>query len=236
MSERTGKRQIRPAIFGPDGVQAKAALYFVDDQVLFHGVTDDGVEQIKFLSSATLREAFAKEPIDSGWLPPGVNRCGTSAKGTWMVRWHDPAVYTVRLDGRKTPIRVPMPALIWFGQKNNYYIFAAREKAFSPKATLYHAPLANVSRIGLICFGKNQHPDVARGGFDVAWRTFWDAPFNDHHDDGKSKKHPATVNDHLRAIARQRARVYPVADMVSMGTTLTDAITRLTRRGTDQWD
>lgn len=225
-------KQIRPAIIAPGGLRADAALYFVADEFLFHGVTGEA-EQIKFLSSASLREAFAKEPMDSGWLPPGVNRYGVGSKGAWMVRWHTPAVYKIQIDGRKQPLRVPMPSLVWFGIKNNYYIFAAREKAFTPNAALYSAPVANVSKHGLICFGQNAHPDVAKGGFDVAWRMFWEAPFNTDHDNGKSKKFPDRINDQLIALHRQKASQYPAGDLVSMNINLGAAIERLTRRKGD---
>jgi PRTRC genetic system protein B len=228
-------KQIRTAILAPGGMRADAALYFVGDEMLFHGVSEQGAEQIKFLPSATCREAFAKEPLDSGWLPPGVNRYGTGSRGVWMVRWHPPAMYAVRLDDRKTPLRVPMPSLIWFGQKHHYYIFAARERDFTPNAALYHAPMANVNHYGLICFGKNAHPDVAKGGFDPTWRTFWDAPFNNDHDDGKSKAFPDAVNDHLCQLARAKATEYPLKDLVSMNTSLNGAIERLTKRG-NEWD
>jgi PRTRC genetic system protein B len=221
---------IRPAILAPMGLKADAALFFVENEVVFQGVGDDGVEQIKFISPATLREAFAKEPMDSGWLPPGVNRCGSSSKGDWMLRWYEPAIYTVRLEDRKQPLRVPMPSLIWFGIKHNYYIFAAREAKFTPNAALYAAPVANVSSHGLICFGKNAHPDVARGGFEKAWRTFWDAPFNNDHDDGKSKAFPDAINQQLQKLAREKATTYPVKDLVSMQINLEAAIHRLTRR------
>lgn len=231
---KANNTQIRPAIIGPSGVRADAALYFVDGQYLFHGVREDGAEQVKFLSAASVREAFAKEPMDMGWLPAGINRCGQGSRGKWLVRWHPPAIYSVHLDGRKASLRVPMPSLIWFGQKHKYYIFAAREQAFTPNAALYHAPLANVNSIGLICFGQNQHPDVAKGGFDQAWKTFWDAPFSDHHDDGKSKAHPKDISAQLRALAQGKAQTYPVKDLASMNISLDKAVERLTRRG-NEW-
>lgn len=222
--------QIQPAILAPMGLKADAALFFVENEVVFQGVGKDGVEQIKCISPATLREAFAKEPMDSGWLPPGVNRCGSSSKGDWMVRWHEPAMYTVFLADRQKPLRVPMPSLIWFGVKNNYYIFAAKEAKFTPTAPLFAAPLANVSSHGLICFGKNPHPDVAKGGFEKSWATFWDAAFNNDHDDGKSRAFPEAVNKHLLKLAREKATTYPLKDLVSFNTNLDTALQRLTRR------
>lgn len=228
MSKHTN--QIQPAILAPMGLKADAALFFVENEVVFQGVGTDGVEQIKFISPATLREAFAKEPMDSGWLPPGVNRCGSSSKGDWMVRWHEPAIYTVHLADRKQPLRVPMPSLIWFGIKNNYYIFAAREAKFTPTAALFAAPVANVNRYGLICFGQNLHPDVAKGGFEKSWRTFWEAPFNNDHDDGKSKAFPGEINKQLLKLAKEKATTYPLKDLVSLPDTLSTVIHRLTRR------
>lgn len=228
--------QIQPAILAPNGARAAAALYWVDDQYLFHATGEQG-EQVKFLSAATLREAFAKEPIDLGWLPAGVQRAGISSRGSWMVRWHAPAVYTIHIEGRKTPLRVPMPALVWFGQRKSYYLWAMRGKVFEPDGRLYCAPLSNVSAAtGLVCFGSNAHPDVAKGGFEPAWRIFWEAPFNEDHDKGKSKAHPESILAQLRACAG--ARVWPAEDLVRMDFTLNAAIARLTRQsqGGDQWE
>lgn len=212
---------------------ASAALFFVEGGYCFQSLGETMVQ--KYVSPAAVREAFAKEPLDSGWLPPGVNRYGTSAKGAWMVRWHEPGMYTVNLDGRKLPLLVPMPSLIWFGLKNNYYIFAAREKSFTTNAALYHAPFANVNVHGLICFGQNPHPDVGKGGFETAWRTFWEAPFNNHHDNGKSRKYPDTINDLLIEMARTSAKKYPLDDLVPMHAGLNAVIERLTRRK-NEWD
>lgn len=216
----------------PDG--ANAALYFLEGEYCFQAVDDAALAQ-KFISPASVRNAFAKESLDSGWLPPGVNRYGVGAKGAWMVRWHEPAVYTVHLAGRKEPLRVPMPSLIFIGQKHNYFIVAAKEKVFTQSAALYHAPLANVGSSGLICFGQNPHPDVAQGGFEKAWRTFWDAPFNNHQDNGKSQQYPDDINLQLKALTVAKAKTYPLRDLMPMHTTLNAAIERLTKRG-NEWD
>lgn len=214
----------------PEG--ATAALYFLEGEYCFQARTDGGLVQ-KFVSPTSVRTAFAKEAVDSGWLPPGVNRFGVGAKGAWMVRWHAPAMYAVHLEGLKRPLIVPLPSLIWIGQKHNYFIFAAKEAAFTPNAALYRAPLANVNTSGLICFGRNAHTDVAQGGFDAAWRTFWDAPFNNDHSAGKSRVAPDGVNQHLKALAARKETAYPAEDMVCLGRTLDQVIETLTRRGNE---
>lgn len=231
-------KQLKPVVpvtlAAPAG--ADAALYFLDGQYVFQAVRENALIQ-KFVAPAAVREAFAKEPADSGWLPANVARGGHSSRGQWMVRWNPPALYTITIEGRAKPLRVPMPSLIWFGQKTHYYIFAAREEQFtdSNRVALYHAPLPNVNSVGLICFGKNEHPDVAKGGFDKSWRTFWDAPFNDHQDDGKSRQFPNSVNEQLIRLARAKATAYPLDDLVAMNISLERAIERLARRG-NEWD
>lgn len=215
----------------PDG--ATAALYFLEGEYCFQSADETAGLVQKIVSPASVRDAFAKEALDSGWLPPGVNRYGVGAKGAWMVRWHAPAIYTIQLASRKQPLVVPMPALIWIGQKHNYFIVAAKEKAFTPNAALFHAPLANVGSSGLICFGQNPHPDVSRGGLEKAWYTFWDAPFNNHQGNGKSQLHPDGINAQLLVLARAKAKAYPLEDLVSMNTTLNAAIDRLTKRGSE---
>ncbi|HMX30015.1 MAG TPA: hypothetical protein PKC13_30815 [Blastocatellia bacterium] len=226
MPKKSLKSQLRP----PGG--ATAALYFLEGEYCFQSADESGLME-KFISPASVRAAFAKESLDSGWLPPGVNRYGSGAKGDWMVRWHAPAVYAVRLADLKRPLLVPMPSLVWIGQRHNYFIFAAKEGAFTPNATLYYAPLANVNSSGLICFGRNPHPDVAQGGFDAAWWTFWEAPFNNDHSTGKSRVAPNGINQYLKKLSAEKASAYPLEDLVSMNRTLNQVIETLTRRGNE---
>lgn len=212
---------------------AEAALYWVGEQLLYQDRSDG--ERLKCVSAAAVRQAFGGSGVDSGWLPPGVIRWGTSARGVWMVRWHEPRVYRLSLAGRRRPLQVPLPSLIWFGQGRNYYVFAAKETRMSAKARLYRAPLPNVNQHGLICFGKNAHLDVAKGGFETAWQTFWAAPFNEDHSDHKSRRaeYRESVNLLLTRLARERATKYPLGDLVAMDDRLTldGAIERLTQRG-----
>lgn len=224
---------------------AEAALFFVEGQYLLKWI-EGGVEYGKYLSPASARAAFAKEPIDSGWLPSGVLRCGNGSRGAWMLKWFEPAIYRMTIDvaakeekaKRKVKalrsIRVPMPSLIWFGQKSHYYIFAAKESKFKSDAILYRAPLPNVDSHGLICFGQNTHMDVAKGGFDKTWKTFWEAPFSDHHDNGKSNSEKDHVLTALSSLAKARATKYPLGDLVKANTTLESVIAQLTRRSEAQ--
>jgi PRTRC genetic system protein B len=213
----------------------EAALFFLDGQLLFQH-NGDGALKSKLISTAAARQAFAGSPVDSGWLPVGCNRWGTGSRGVWMVRWHAPAVYTLLIEdakGKARRYRVPLPALVWFGQRHSYYIFAMKGDSFNPANLLYRAPLANVNLTGLVCFGKNAHPDVSKGGFDQTWRTFWAAPFNDDHDDNKSRAHLNSVNDQLRALAKAKATPYPARDLCEQGGNLNAMIENLTVRGGD---
>lgn len=223
----------------PAGISPDAAIYMIGSEFLFVGRKTDGraVEQ-KYVSPGAIRQALSAEPVDSGWLPADVRRYGVGARGHWMLAWHPPAMYSVWLGKRKRPLRVPMPALAFFGQGSKYYLWAMRESKFDPKARLYNAPCANVSTIGLICWGTNPHPDVQTGCFEAMWRTFWDAPFSGSWADGKSRLYPHNANDALLALGKDGAKTYPVSDLTELdhsflrgSTTLDTIVERITRRG-----
>lgn len=216
-----------PPLNPPSG--ATAAIYFVDEQLAFEQVVERGTS-LKYISPAAARSAFAGQPIDSGWLPVGVQRCGQSHRGAWMVRWHPPAIYTIRFDGPKARFKVPMPALVFFGRGSHYYLWAMQGKTLNPTARLFRAPVANVNGSGLICFGRNAHPAVP-GGFEACWKLFWSAPFNDDHSQGKHPKHQGSINPFLIELSRKRATTYPASQLVRSEYTLESAIERLTDSG-----
>jgi PRTRC genetic system protein B len=215
--------------------EAAAILCFLEGQYLLKFQDDQGHQVSKFLTSASVASAFTGQPIDSGWLPDGVNRWGKGSKGTWMLRWHQPAKYTFHVeqaDERIRKLRISMPALVWFGQKTSYYIWAMKGSKFDPKGSLHHAPLPNIDSHGVICFGQNTRPSVeSGGGFEKAWRLFWEAPFNGHHVQNKSGAHREDVRTQLNALARSKAASYPNDDLVKGAWTLEAAVKALTERG-----
>jgi PRTRC genetic system protein B len=234
MSKRNGKLTV------PAGVKPNAAIFLLDSEFLLVTNREGQLEQ-KYVSPGALRQAFAAEPIDSGWIPAGVRRWGISAKGTWMLRWHAPAVYPVWLPGRKRQVKVPFPALVFFAQGHAYYIWAMKGDKFDPKGRLWNAPCANVSGLGLICWGENPHPDVATGCFDRQWATFWEAPFSPNWAADKSRQFK-NANDRLADLARRGAKEYPENDLTPLEhgllpdpATLEAVVERMARRG-EVWE
>lgn len=226
----------RAALVAP--AEATAIVCFLDGQYLLKWQDEEGAQVSKFLTSASVASAFTGQPVDSGWLPEGVNRWGKGSKGTWMLRWHPPAKYTfhIEMDGKVRNLRMMMPALVWFGQKNHYYIWATKGPRFDPKGLLHHAPLPNIDTVGAICFGKNTRPSVESGGFEKAWKLFWEAPFNGHHCQRKSRQHGDDIRLQLFALARSKAPSYPSDDLVKGNWTVEAAVKQLTERGREPGD
>lgn len=227
MNKRNGKLII------PAGVTPQAAILILENEFLLVSGDKDGIKQ-KYISPAAVRQAFAAEPIDSGWIPEGVRRWGVCSKGAWMLRWHAPATYSAWLPDRKRPVRVPMPALVFFGIGKAYYIWAMKGERFDAKGLLFNAPCANVSGIGIICWGSNPHLDVSNG-FDQMWKLFWEAPFSGDHDAG--------ANGLMAELARARAERFPEERLTPLShrlfngsATLEAVVERMTRRGENSWD
>ena len=194
----------------------EAALLFTQGQYLFYSRHGDAL-QCKGVSAQTLRAAFVEEPVDSGWLPTGVMRWGSGPGGTFIVKFVPPALHALRLStqdpSQPRMVTVPLPGLVFAGVHTTYYVWALREDTFAPSASLFRAPLPNVSSDGHICFGSNHPPGVSWETVDVAWRLFIDSPFNADMVGGKSVSFAQDVRRQLLALAAAKATTYPVDDL-----------------------
>ena len=216
----------------------EAAVFFMEDQLMFcqreHG------DVLKPLSLTTLRAALSSVALDSGWLPPGLVRCGENAQGAWAVLWIPPAVHRLTLTGatpRRNPnehvrIEVPLPGLVLCGHGQRYLLFATEGAEFSPQARALHAPLSNVHPDGAICWGSNRVPDSKPSQMPAAWRLFMESPFNGDLSQGKSRSSPDDVRERLVELSRQRAAAYPIDDLEPYGrTTIAECLRSILKSG-----
>jgi PRTRC genetic system protein B len=178
----------------------------------------------KFIAPAALREAFAAEPIDSGYLPPNTVRWGRCHKGEWLVQFYPPQRYCISLEN--TTLKVPMPGLIFAGCNRQYWIWAI--KKFEQNSPLFYAPLPNVMENGSICFGENSVSNCSPENIVQVWQLFWHSAFNQDSVQGKSKSYPENVRSHLQQLHNNKSKRYPTRDLVPWGNkTITTAIEQI---------
>lgn len=199
-----------------------ASIAVLDGQFIFRERKPDGTFTVKPIAPATLRQAIAHLPFDSGWLPETVRRAGDTPNGPFAVSFFPAGVYrlpfvnTWATGHAKTLYwAVPLPALVFLGIQRSYYVWALKANVLQPDAQVYHAPLPNLDGQGRICFGGNRLPKATAQTLDKAWRVFLNAPFNDHQVDHKSARYPDDVRDQLKALARMKRKQYPLDDLVS---------------------
>lgn len=117
-------------------------LEFRDGQFFLRVTTPAGALVERYLSDASVREAFGKIPIDTGWLPPEIVRWGDGKAGEWAVAFFAPRVYELEVtresastadrgpqtdwdgahavDGQPSSVdrlSVPLPGLVFFGTR-----------------------------------------------------------------------------------------------------------------------
>ena len=190
-------------------VQGEHSLEFFNGQLLFR--SRDGY---KFLSPAAVTAAFRNAPVDSGWMPEGVARCGGTGRGDFAVMFFGPQRHQLLIEGRGRPkqLQIPLPALVFFGLGRDYFVWATKTTALDPKAPLFHAPLPNVFHDGRICWGTNKPPRAGVATIRQAWELFITSPFNGHAAGGKSSRHNQDVRQLLRTLAAPNKR-FPLADL-----------------------
>ena len=66
--------------------------------------------EYKCLSPASLQRAFHLERVDTGWIDPGVVRCGSSTVGNWAVLFIPPSRHTLDLVGSDQSQTVAAPS------------------------------------------------------------------------------------------------------------------------------
>lgn len=198
-----------------------AELLFIDRNYILHYL--DGNRHIyKSLTSDVLRNAFANEPTDTGWLPKNIIRHGSSALGNWVVCFFPQQRY--RLQVQSEQLYLPLPSSIFVGISNSYYVWAVKKTKFNSQLLIHHAPLPNVMNDGRVCWGNICPPIASLSNIESTWWKFIDSTFNQDYTQGKSIKFDNII-DRLKLLNR-RARIsnrsrYPTSDLIPIRDNLT---------------
>ena len=198
-----------------------AELLFVDRNYILHYL--DGNRHIyKSLTSDVLRNAFANEPTDTGWLPKNIIRHGSTTIGNWVVCFFPQQRY--RLQVQSEQLYVPLPSLVFVGISNSYYVWAVKKTRFNSQLLIHHAPLPNVMNNGRICWGNVCSPTASLSTIKSTWWKFIGSTFNQDYTQDKSIKFDNII-DRLKLL-NQKSRVsarcrYPVSDLVPVRDRLT---------------
>ena len=202
----------------------EAAIFFQGEQLLF--CQRDSGEWLKPIATQTLRAALSGVAVDSGWLPPGVLRCGESAAGPWAVLWIPPARHRLQL---APDVEAPLPAFVFGGVGRRYAVWAVGEREFAPTLPAYHAPLPNVHPDGTVCWGQNRPPEAKPQKLPAVWRLFVESPFNGDLCRGKSQACPDDVREQLHRLGK--VNVYPLDDLVPLNLTIAECLQSFLRAG-----
>ena len=199
------------------GLQAE--LLFYQGQYLFH-YQEQGGDHFKLLTPDAVRLALSGGEQDSGWLPPGLLRCGHTPRGPFAVLWQPPARRTIALitadDPRPRTLTVALPGLLLAGLATRYWVWALPDPQFSAGAPLYHAPLPNVYPDGAICWGGNRVPPATPAALPAVWQLFLTAPFNGHIAAGHTRDPHADVRVLLQQLATAEVPAFPTPELVPL--------------------
>lgn len=214
--------------------ETAALLFLHGDQYLFRYRKQDGGVVYKFVSPAAVRTAFAEETIDTGWLPSHVARWGIGKRGEWLVVTFPPQKHRFSFgedNGKMLTLKVPMPALAFFGYDQRYYLWAFKDSKLKDDTPLFAAPLPNVNANGAICFGSNAVPKASAQTIGEAWQLFAASPFTNHLCGGKSRQFPDDIRGQLMKLATQHRRRYPLDDLVGLNRTAEQMIRKTVDSG-----
>jgi PRTRC genetic system protein B len=203
---------------------ALGALYFLPGQYLFKRI-EAGRETAKALSSEQIARAFREFQTDTGWITRRILRWREEPEGNFILSYEPAGIRTIFIEtegGDVAEITIPLPTLILFGQKDEFYLWAAKGKKVSPKTKLALAPLPNIggNLSGKICFGSNEVPEAKVENLDTIWNLIFNTPFNGDHSTKKCVSAPDDVRKLLLNLAERQARRFPLFELIETNATI----------------
>jgi PRTRC genetic system protein B len=203
---------------------ALGALYFLPGQYLFKRI-DGGRESAKALSSEQIARAFREFQTDTGWIMRKVLRYREEPEGNYILSYEPAGQRTIFVEtkgGEVVEITIPLPTLILFGHKDEFYLWAANGRKISPNNKLALAPLPNVggNLSGKICFGSNEVPEAKLENLDLIWNLIFNTPFNGDHTTKKCVSASDDVRKLLLKLAEKKTRRFPVSELIETNATV----------------
>ena len=205
---------------------ALGALYFLPGQYLFKRIEGEK-ETAKALSSQQIARAFREYRIDTGWISRKILRYREEPEGNYILSYEPGGMRTIFVEtmgGEVAEITIPLPTLILFGRRNEFYLWAAKGKNVSLKTKLFVAPLPNIggNSSGKICFGSNEVPEARVENLDKVWSLIFNAPFNRDHSTQKCVSNPKDVRHLLFSLAEKNNKRFPNSELLEINATIED--------------
>lgn len=226
------KNQTQPTSYL--GAEALASISFLKSRELMFTWQQDDKLQSKLITNEAAFLAFKEgHQQDTGWLPAGVLRAGSNARGEWVVYAARAQMIDIVTDkGEK--LKVPIPATLFMGWGSRYYLWALPNKKFDRKLPVYKAPFPNIYDNGRICWGSHKVPKVSANNIERIWQMFFGTVFNEHIATKKCRSYPDNVLDLLRRLSHEEATTFPIKELAKADFISVDlCIDRLLKYGSD---
>src|SRR6266508_6189702 len=196
------------------GPEAVASISFLKTRELMFTWQQDDKIQSKLITNEAAFLAFKEgHQQDTGWLPAGVLRAGSNARGEWVVYTARAQMIDIVTD-KSEKLRVPIPATLFMGWGPRYYLWALPNKRFNKKLPVFKAPYPNVYDNGRICWGSHRPAKVTPSNIKSTWTLFFGTVFNNHIASHKTKSYAANVLDLLRKLSVAKKKTFPADELV----------------------
>ncbi|MBL8166363.1 MAG: hypothetical protein JNJ61_30540 [Anaerolineae bacterium] len=170
----------------------------------------------------------AKVTFDTGLLGRNTLLVRQDGVKKTIVEYRPPQKTGIFLDDAEVALRVPLPGLVMIrvtasDKAPQYGVYAVKRRPETLDAPLFHAPLPNVFGSGAICWGTVERVTddaLRRVSLVPDWSMLLGSPFGNHACSGKSRSHPQDIRARLVALEAQKAKRYPLSDLIPIKKTL----------------
>jgi PRTRC genetic system protein B len=163
-----------------------------------------------------LAQLLGKLPSASGLLPAHTLGNGIKNGAPFYVVYVPAHRARLQMPQGRT-YTIPLPPLVWCGERRNYRVWALGTSAYPDRdLPLYKAPFPNCYADGRICWGNvGQIPEATTKTISQVRRLFLEeSEFNLHVADGKSVAFPVSVVARWQQLETSGAESYPLDDLM----------------------
>ena len=224
MIQTNGNGNGQPAAFAPGVGLVIPGIAFDKDEYAAIKVRldmyDDFILATKYDNHGRSGATFAVDPADlaasvsdlsvsTGLMSKNILFWSKKGSVERVGVYLEPQVWPLSVSGHKLTWHIPLPGMIFIGQRKAYSLYAVKEYP-APKTTLYKAPVPNLNNS--VCTGNVTFPHARINTIGQAIEAFFQSGFNNHLSQDKSQKHPDNILKMWEAL--KGVSEYPLDDLV----------------------
>lgn len=227
--EPNGPNRLKDAL--ADGPELRLDIY--REACILMKRTPDGFSEYAVDPEVIGRLMAQRATLSTGLMGPNTLYVALVGDAKIVAEYRPAQITGMWLEGSEQPLRIPLPPMVMLRKvmlgQPRYMLYAVKQRPATLEEGLYEPPLPNIVGSNAICWGSvDKVGERGLAGIDLTedWRYFLGSPFGGHGVERRSKAHQSDIRKLWTELEANRAKEWPLEDLVPVKLTLGSALKR----------